>query len=98
MEPEPPGAAFLPGAGADPFWSEPETVSGPRTSGAGASSLPTVIFSFFPQVNCLYFINVRRLKKAIRKISKDSSNFLQFIWNYINWVLLRRFLSYEPAG
>ena len=75
MEPEPPGAAFLPGAGADPFWSEPETVSGPRTSGAGASSLPTVIFSFFPQVNCLYFINVRRLKKAIRKISKDSTTF-----------------------
>ena len=37
MEPEPPGAAFFwPGAGADPFWSEPEPESapGPRTSGA----------------------------------------------------------------
>ena len=38
MEPEPPGAAFfLPGAGADPIWSEPESAPGPRTSGAGAA-------------------------------------------------------------
>ena len=28
---------FLPGAGADPFWSEPESAPGPRTSGAGAA-------------------------------------------------------------
>ena len=34
MEPEPP---FLPGAGADPIWSEPESAPGPRTSGAGAA-------------------------------------------------------------
>ena len=41
MEPEPPGAAFFwPGAGADPFWSEPEPESapGPRTSGAAKKS------------------------------------------------------------
>ena len=44
MDPEPPGAAFLPGAGADPFWSEPETVSGPRTSGAGASIASRQLF------------------------------------------------------
>ena len=31
---EPP---FLPGAGADPIWSEPESAPGPRTSGAGAA-------------------------------------------------------------
>ena len=41
MEPEPPGAAwslfFLPGAGADPIWSEPESAPGPRTSGARAA-------------------------------------------------------------
>ena len=38
MEPEPPRAAFfLPGAGADPIWSEPESSPGPRTSGAGAA-------------------------------------------------------------
>ena len=35
MEPEPP---FLPGAGADPIWSEPESAPGPRTSGAGAGA------------------------------------------------------------
>ena len=37
MEPEPPDAAFfLPGAGADLIWLEPELESapGPRTSGA----------------------------------------------------------------
>ena len=28
---------FLPGAGADPIWSEPESAPGPRTSGAGAA-------------------------------------------------------------
>ena len=28
---------FLPGAGADPIWSEPEAAPGPRTSGAGAA-------------------------------------------------------------
>ena len=28
---------FLPGAGADPFWSEPESAPGPRTSRAGAA-------------------------------------------------------------
>ena len=38
MEPDPPGAAFfLPGAGADPIWSEPESAPGPRTSGAGGA-------------------------------------------------------------
>ena len=31
---EPP---FLPGAGADPIWSEPESAPGPRTSVAGAA-------------------------------------------------------------
>ena len=31
---EPP---FLPGAGADPIWSEPELAPGPRTFGAGAA-------------------------------------------------------------
>ena len=35
MEPEPP---FLPGAGADPIWSEPESAPGPRTSGARAGA------------------------------------------------------------
>ena len=28
---------FLPGAGADPIWSEPELAPGPHTSGAGAT-------------------------------------------------------------
>ena len=28
---------FLPGAGADPIWSEPESAPGPWTSGAGAA-------------------------------------------------------------
>ena len=28
---------FLPGAGADLIWSEPESAPGPRTSGAGAT-------------------------------------------------------------
>ena len=28
---------FLPGAGADPIWSEPESALGLRTSGAGAA-------------------------------------------------------------
>ena len=28
---------FLPVAGADPIWSEPELAPGPRTSGAGAA-------------------------------------------------------------
>ena len=28
---------FLPGAGADLIWSEPESAPGPRTSGAGAA-------------------------------------------------------------
>ena len=38
MEPKTPGAAiFLPGAGADQIWSEPESAPGPRTSGAGAA-------------------------------------------------------------
>ena len=27
----------MPGAGADPIWSEPESAPGPRTSGAGAA-------------------------------------------------------------
>ena len=27
----------LPGSGADPIWSEPESAPGPRTSGAGAA-------------------------------------------------------------
>ena len=37
-EPEPPGAAFfLPGAGADPSRSEPESAPGPWPSGAGAA-------------------------------------------------------------
>ena len=31
------GDAFLPGAGADPIWSEPESAPGPRTSGAEAA-------------------------------------------------------------
>ena len=32
------GAAFfMPGAGADPIWSEPESAPGARTSGAGAA-------------------------------------------------------------
>ena len=35
MEPEPP---FLPGAGADPIWSEPESAPGPRTAGAAQKS------------------------------------------------------------
>ena len=29
---------FLPGAGADPIWSEPESAPGPRTSGVGAGA------------------------------------------------------------
>ena len=29
---------FLPGAGADPIWSEPESAPGPRTSGAAQKS------------------------------------------------------------
>ena len=44
MEPEQP---FLPGAGADPIWSEPESAPGPGTSGArgaqkwgGSATLP----------------------------------------------------------
>ena len=38
MEPEPPGAAFfLPGAGADPSRSEPESALGPWPFGAGAA-------------------------------------------------------------
>ena len=38
MEPEPPGAAFfLPGAGADPSRSEPESAPGPWPPGAGAA-------------------------------------------------------------
>ena len=40
-EPEPPGAAwsrlFLPGAGADPIRSEPESAPGPWPPGAGAA-------------------------------------------------------------
>ena len=28
---------FLPGAGANPIWSEPESAPGPQTSGAGAA-------------------------------------------------------------
>ena len=28
---------MLPGAGADPIWTEPESARGPRTSGAGAA-------------------------------------------------------------
>ena len=28
---------FLPGAGADPIWSEPESAPGPRISGSGAA-------------------------------------------------------------
>ena len=35
MEPEPP---FLPGAGVDPIWSEPESAPGPRTSKAKAGT------------------------------------------------------------
>ena len=39
MEPEPHGTAFyLPGAGADPIWLEPESAPGPRTSGAAQKS------------------------------------------------------------
>ena len=34
MEPEPP---FLPGAGAEPIWSEPESAPAPRTAKAGAA-------------------------------------------------------------
>ena len=29
---------FLPGDGADPIWSEPESAPGPRTSGAGSGT------------------------------------------------------------
>ena len=36
-EPEPPGAAFLAGAGAHPIESEPESATGPRTSEAGGA-------------------------------------------------------------
>ena len=39
---------FLPGAGADPIWSEPEAARGPRTSGAGAAQKVAA-----PQ-HCLY--------------------------------------------
>ena len=43
-EPEPPFFAwsrsrlFLPGAGANPIWSEPESAPGPRTTGAAQKS------------------------------------------------------------
>ena len=36
MEPEPP---FLPGAGAEPIWSEPESAPAPRTAKAGAAQI-----------------------------------------------------------
>ena len=39
MEPEPPRAViFLPGSGADPIWSEPESAPGPPTSVAAHKS------------------------------------------------------------
>ena len=40
---EPP---FLPGAGADSIWSEPKSVPGPQTSGAGAAKKVTKVFAF----------------------------------------------------
>ena len=53
LEPEPP--FFLPGAGADPIWSEPESAPGHRTSRAGATqksggsaTLHTCIVDFVP--------------------------------------------------
>ena len=46
---------FLPVAGADPIWSEPELAPGPRTSGAGAAQKcggsATLIFLFII-LNC----------------------------------------------